>query len=178
MDIPVGIQSKLSQIYLSQRDYHSIEFQAAFRSNHSLQQELHHNQMKNHQRLKPVRPVATIRSRSFDKNQKRIDRCDDKTGACNEIDRGRGRAQDSPWLSSGFTIAELKVAAMEFERVDELGIQGLALSSEITAVKECRYGKDTCGQENCVIEERIVEKIVMDKILLVKRIMIIKKLCN
>ncbi|KAF3544374.1 hypothetical protein DY000_02005446 [Brassica cretica] len=81
---------------------------------------------------------------------------------------GIGRAQDSPWLSSGFTIAELKVAAMEFERVDELGIQrpGLALSSEITAVKECRYGKDTCGQENCVIEERIVEKIVMDKILL------------
>ncbi|CAF2097811.1 unnamed protein product [Brassica napus] len=54
----------------------------------------------------------------FDKNQKRID---NKTGACNEIDCGR--AQDSRWLSLGFTVAELKVAAMEFQRMDELGIQ-------------------------------------------------------
>ncbi|KAF3546463.1 hypothetical protein DY000_02004919 [Brassica cretica] len=67
--------------------------------------------------LEEVAELVVLRSFHLQK----IDRCDYKTGACNEIDRGR--AQDSPWLSSGFTVAELKVAAMEFRRVDELGIQ-------------------------------------------------------
>ena len=44
---------------------------------------------------------------SIKKNQKRIDWCDDKTKACNEIDHGRD--QDSPWLSSGSAVDELGI---------------------------------------------------------------------
>ncbi|CAN6923451.1 unnamed protein product [Brassica oleracea] len=31
--------------------------------------------------------------------------------------------RDLPWLSLGSVVAELRVAAVEFQRVDELGIQ-------------------------------------------------------
>lgn len=35
----------------------------------------------------------------------------------------RGWVRDLPWLSLGSVVAELKVVAVEFQRVDELGIQ-------------------------------------------------------